>query len=82
MTIARVIQTGKTQTVELPEDVRLSGERVEVLQHNNEIILREVKGLAPGQETDWAKLFEALADLGEAITEVPDDPPPEDRPDL
>ena len=82
MTIARVIQTGKTQTVELPEDVRLSGERVEVLQHNNEIILREVKGPMPGQETDWAKLFEALADLGEAITEVPDDPPPEDRPDL
>ena len=40
MTIARVIQTGETQTVELPEDVRLSGERVEVLQHNNEIILQ------------------------------------------
>ena len=72
MTIARVIRSGKTQTVELPEDVHLSGERVEVVRRDHEIVLREIKGPAPGQETDWPKLFEALADLGEAITEVPD----------
>jgi virulence-associated protein VagC len=82
MTIARVIRTGKTQTVELPENVHLSGERVEVVQRHNEVVLREIKGPAPGQETDWGKVYDALVELGEAIGEAPDDPPPEDRPGL
>ena len=82
MNVARVIKTGKTQTVELPENVHLSTERVEVVQREGEVVLREVKGPAPGQETDWAKVYDALVEIGEAIGEAPDDPPPEDRPGL
>ena len=75
MATARVIRTGTTQTVELPEGVRLNGEIVE----------EAVGGKTPSMsssETNWEKLLDAIVELGELIGEVPDDPPPEDRPGL
>ncbi|MDB5544586.1 MAG: hypothetical protein JWO64_1735, partial [Hyphomicrobiales bacterium] len=74
MVTARVIRTGKTQIVELPEGVRLNGEQVEVVQRGEEVVLREAAPSALGKETDWAKLFDALAELGEVIGEPPEDP--------
>lgn len=82
MATARVIRTGKTQIVELPEDVRLKGELVDIIQRDNEIVLRDAASPLPGRETDWKRLFDCLADLAELIGDVPEDPPPEDRPGL
>jgi virulence-associated protein VagC len=82
MATARVIRTGTTQTVELPEGVRLNGDQVEVVQRGDEVVLRDPTSLKPGAQTDWERLFDALAELGELIGEPPDDPPPEDRPGL
>lgn len=80
MTIARVIQTGKTQTVELPEDVRLDTDVVEVTQSGGDILLHPVTG--PARKATIEDMLDALAALGELIGDVPEDPPPQERPDL
>ena len=80
MATARVIQTGKRQLVELPEDVRLASDLVEVSQAGDDVLLHPV--IRPARKASIAEMLDAMAALGELIGEAPEDPPPEDRPGL
>ncbi len=80
MATARVIRTGTTQTVELPEGVRLTTEIVEVTQDGEDVVLHPVVRAA--RKATMAELLDAMAALGELIGDAPEDLPPEDRPGL
>ena len=74
MAIARVEQTAEGCIIHLPEGFELHSDEVEVIVQDREIILREKH-----YRTDWVRLFDALAELGELLGEEPEDPPPEER---
>ncbi len=77
MTIARIIRSGKTQTIELPEGVRLEGDIVEVTQAGGDVVLRPLAG--PARKASISEMLDAMAALGQLIGEVPEDPPPQER---
>ena len=80
MATARVIRTGTTQTVELPEGVRLTAEVVEVTQDGDNVVLHPV--IRAARKATMAEMLDAMAALGELIGDAPEDLPPEDRPGL
>ena len=82
MTIARVIRKGKSQSLDLPSDLRIYNDEVEIVRRGDELVVKDPVAPQPGTETDWTRVFEVMAELGELIGEVPEDPPPEDRPGL
>jgi virulence-associated protein VagC len=77
MATARVIRTGKTQTVELPADVRLDADVVEVTQTGEDVVLHPVNRAI--RKASIEEMLDAMAALGELIGEAPEDLPPEDR---
>jgi virulence-associated protein VagC len=80
MATARVIRTGTTQIVELPADVRLDSDVVEVTQTGGDVLLHPV--IRPARKASVQEMLDAMAALGELIGEAPEDLPPEDRPGL
>jgi antitoxin VapB len=45
MQIARVFRSGDGQAIRLPKEFRISGKEVEIFRRNDEIVLREIKGM-------------------------------------
>lgn len=82
MPIARVVQNGKRQSLDLPDGVRLHNREVEVVRRGDELVVRDPLGPRPGAHTDWARVYDLMVELGELIGEAPEDPPPEERPGL
>ena len=56
MTYARIFQSGNSQAVRLPKNFRFSTDRVEILRHGQDIILREIPISATA-------IFDALTQL-------------------
>ncbi len=67
--MAKVIQLGDTQAVQLPKQFRLSAEEVEVFRRGDEIALRET----PETLASVIKLLRDLSDFDQ------DDTPPQER---
>jgi antitoxin VapB len=68
MPIAEVFQSGDGQAVRLPKGFRFNGDKVEILQRGDEIILRERKASA--------------VDIFDILTTFPDDFMSEGRVDM
>ena len=58
MTIARVIQAGDHQTIELPQEFHFDSDEVEVFRRGNEVILRQ-------KPKNAATIFDLLSILPE-----------------
>lgn len=56
MTIARVIQAGSHQTIELPEEFHFDSDEVEIIRSGNDVILRQ-------RPKNAAKIFDLISSL-------------------
>lgn len=73
MSYAVVFQSGSSQAIRLPVDIRINSDRVEIFRRGEEIIMREVPRSA-------ARIFDILASFPEDFLETGrDDSPPLDR---
>lgn len=73
MPYARIFQSGNSQAVRLPKEFRLTADRVEILRHGRDIILREHPATA-------AAIFDALASMPEDFMRAErNDTPPQER---
>ena len=73
MTYARVFQSGNSQAVRLPKEVRLNVDQVEIFRQGRDIVLREVPLSA-------ALVFDLLASLpADFMADGRDDTPPQER---
>ena len=60
MTTAKVFQSGNSQAVRLPREMRLDVSEVEIIRHGEVLILRPLR-----QEVGLASAFDALAAIGD-----------------
>ncbi len=76
MPFARVFQSGNSQAVRLPKELRLKTDKVEIFRRGDELVMREVPMSA-------GAIFDALARLpSDFMEEGRDDTPPQLRDDL
>ncbi len=59
MTTAKVFQSGNSQAVRLPRDMRLDVSEVEIIRHGDLLILRPLR-----PDATLASAFDALAAIG------------------
>jgi antitoxin VapB len=67
MKTARLIQTGQSQIVNLPEGFRFNGDRVFIKKVGNVVILTPY-------ENPWQSLFDSLAQFSDDFMEDRDQP--------
>lgn len=60
MTVAKVFQSGNSQAVRLPREMRLDVSEVEVTRHGDTLILRPIR-----REATLASAFDTLAGIGD-----------------
>jgi antitoxin VapB len=73
MPIARIFQSGNSQTVRLPKEFRFDAQEVEIFRRGDEVILR-------ARKTDAAEIFDILAGLPEGfMADGREDSPPQGR---
>jgi antitoxin VapB len=74
-TTAKIFQSGNSQAVRLPKEVRFDSSEVEIFRRGDEVVLRE-------KRRNLAAAFDALAELPDDMIETIealDDLPPEER---
>jgi antitoxin VapB len=73
MTHARIFQSGNSQAVRLPKELRFDVDQVEIFRRGDEVVLRPVASNA-------AVIFDALAALpADFMADGRDDTPPQER---
>ena len=72
LTTAKVFQSGNSQVVRLPKDVRFGTAEVDIFRRGNEVVLRE-------KRPSLADVFDLLTELPDDMLGERDDPPPQER---
>ena len=72
--IAKVFKSGNSQAVRIPKEMRLDAPEVEITRDGEKLVL------SPVTKCYGMRLVEILEELSDL--ELPDDPPPQERPGL